>query len=59
MNAYYIYCGTSGHYFGKFYGRNPAEALEEMARDAGYRSFQEACAVSNGRLDDLIINEAE
>jgi len=59
MNAYHIYCGTSGHYFGMFYGADEAAALEEMARDAGYRTFEEACEVSNGRLSDLIINEAE
>lgn len=56
--VYHIYNSRSGHYLGSYRATDEAEALEEMARDAGYRTFDEACRFSNGWLSDIVINGA-
>ena len=45
MTTYKIHNVISGHFFGEYEGETPSQALEEMARDAGYDSLEEAQSV--------------
>jgi hypothetical protein len=64
---YAITVQSSGVDLGVFEGATADEAVEAMARDAGYSSYREACAISDpADLDaeverqrsDLIVTEA-
>lgn len=55
MNTYEICNKNSGHSFGFFQAGSEKEALEQLARQAGYGSYKEACAVTES-TDELIVS---
>ena len=48
---------TAGVDMGVYEGETEAEALDAMARDAGYADYADACDVTGGSRDDLIVTE--
>ncbi|WP_350449657.1 hypothetical protein [Aminobacterium mobile] len=58
MNTYEICNKNSNHSFGFFQADTEKEALEQLAKQAGYDSYREACAVV-GSADELIVNLVE
>ena len=56
MNKYQITNRTSGSDLGIYEAANEGEALESLARDAGYRDLDHMAEVI-GDDDDLIVNE--
>lgn len=58
MNTYEICNRNSGHSFGLFQSGSEKEALEQLARRAGYTSYEEACSVV-GSADELIVSLVE
>ena len=58
MNTYEICNRNSGHSFGFFQAGSEKDALEQLARQAGYTSYEEACAVV-GSADELIVSLVE
>ncbi len=57
MKTYTIANRVSGFEIGEYQGSTKAEALDVMARDAGYRDFSQACDVTGNDGDDLIVTE--
>ncbi len=51
MTKFDISVISSGKYMGEFEGATAVEAAEDYARDAGYRSFRDMCAITDP--DDL------
>lgn len=58
MNTYEICNKNSGHSFGFFQACSEKEALERLARQAGYDSYKEACAVVES-INELVVNLVE
>jgi hypothetical protein len=58
MNTYEICNRNSGHSFGFFQAGSKKEALERLARQAGYDSYKEACAVVES-TNELVVNLVE
>lgn len=58
MNTYEICNKNSGHSFGFFQAGSEKEALERLARQAGYVSYKEACSIV-GVADELVVNLVE
>tara|TARA_R110000868_G_C10867151_1_gene761994 strand:+ start:1199 stop:1489 length:291 start_codon:yes stop_codon:yes gene_type:complete len=56
MNAYTICNQTSGIDLGTYRGATPADALDDMARDAGYADYADACEVAGD--DGLLVTPA-
>jgi len=56
MKTYNITNKISGTDFGNFEVNNEAEALDAYAREAGYESFDLACAAIEGG-SDLVVTE--
>jgi len=56
--SYTISNAISGHCFGIYEGTSRDDALDAMARDAGYADFFDACESGFGG-DDLIVTEIE
>ena len=57
MKNFSISNQTSGADLGVWEGETPEDALEALSREAGYRSYAEACEVTTGYADDLAIVE--
>jgi len=55
MTRYLIENPISGTVFGVYEGNTAADALDAMARDAGYADHAEACSVAG--TDDLTTSE--
>ena len=55
MKTYSIYGKTGGNFFGDYVARDEKDALEVLAKDAGYKNYAEMCEVApdNG---ELIVN---
>lgn len=58
MNTYEICNKNSGHSFGFFQASSEKEALEQLARQAGYNSYRESCAVV-GSANELVVSLVE
>jgi hypothetical protein len=58
MNTYEICNKNSGHSFGFFQAGSEKEALERLARQAGYDSYKEACAVVES-INELVVSLVE
>lgn len=52
MNSYEISCKSSGFCFGIYEGDTEIEALDKLARDAGYKNHKEACKAIGDDPDD-------
>lgn len=46
MTAFHIENCRSGEELGRYYAENAADALNAMARNAGYESFARACELT-------------
>lgn len=57
MTTYQIHNSKSGTIIGVFAGATEAEALEAMARDAGYRSYAECCEVAPVAEGQIVLTE--
>jgi hypothetical protein len=57
MTPYRITSRTSGPDLGIYYARSEADALDVLARDAGYQDFATACAVTGDDGADLRVEE--
>lgn len=55
MSQYEISNRSSGQILGTYIGATHWEALDAMARDAGYRDYAQACQ-ETGAYDDLIVS---
>lgn len=56
MSKYKISNRISGQTLGTYTGETCWEALDAMARDAGYRDYSQACQ-ELGAYDDLIVSK--
>jgi len=54
MSIYHIYNRTSGEDMGEYRGETAMDAVEAMARDAGYASVADAAAVLDSTAEELI-----
>lgn len=59
MNTYRITNMTSGLTLGDYEGATSADALDTMARDAGYADHAAMCAVTESDGSDLRVREVE
>ena len=55
MKKFEIENTTSGFSLGIFEANSEEQALEIMAKEAGYNSYAEACEVAPG--DDIVVTE--
>lgn len=46
MTAFHIENSRSGEELGRYYAENAADALNAMARNAGYENFARACELA-------------
>lgn len=58
MSKYLITNTHSGAELGVYEGNTEAEALDAMARDAGYSSYAECCAVAPTREGEIAVVQA-
>jgi hypothetical protein len=54
---YQIENRQSGVVLGTYEGESEAEALDAMARDAGYDSYEDSCRVTESGGGDLVVTE--
>lgn len=59
MKAYHIYNTISGTDLGVFWGYNEDDALNAMARKAGYPDHKTACEVAPVKDNELLVKEVE
>jgi len=57
MKQYRIENRTSGVDLGAYEGETEQEALDAMARDAGYQNYEEAQATAPADDDDIVVTE--
>lgn len=57
MTAFNIVNMASGDELGRYYARSAAEALDALARYAGFASFAEACHAKPEITEELAITE--
>ena len=57
--TYRITNTRSGHTLGDYQGATESEALDAMARDAGYENFEAACEVAPIKDGELLVTEVE
>lgn len=55
MTQYSISNRTSGADLGIYESASVEEALDTMARDAGYKNYADCCSVVSADLDELIV----
>ncbi len=56
MSTYEICNRNSGHSFGFFQAGSEKDALEQLAKQAGYDSYKEACAVVESANELVVIS---
>jgi len=59
MKKFQISNTTSGADLGTYEAATREEALDAMARDAGYKSFAASCEVTGEDGSDLVVREVE
>jgi len=57
--TYRITKTRSGHTLGDYQGATESEALDAMARDAGYENFEAACEVAPIKDGELLVEELD
>ena len=57
MSAYNIFDMASGEELGRYFAHSASDALNAMARTAGYEDFAAACAALPTFRDRLFITE--
>lgn len=55
--TYEITNTKSGFVLGRYDAETEAEALEIMARDAGYKTYAEACEVAPAEDGEIVVTE--
>lgn len=59
MAIFNITSAASGADLGNYSGETKADALDAMARDAGYSSYAECCEVTGAERGDIIVTEVK
>lgn len=57
MTAFHIENARSGDELGRYYAESAADALNAMARNAGYEDFARACETTPEIKRDVVIYE--
>lgn len=57
MSVYNIFNMASGEELGRYFAYSSNEALDAMARTAGYADYDQACGVDPAIKDRLLITE--
>jgi hypothetical protein len=50
---------VTGHWFGEYEGESEKQALDAMARDAGYQSYKDACETTPVIMGEIVATECE
>jgi len=59
MTRFQITNTRSGVDLGAYDGATEAEALDAMARDAGYRDYAEACEVAPAEPGEIVVTKID
>lgn len=60
MNTYKIYSNITGVFFGEYPGKNEKNALDNMAKDAGYTDYTDLInQIPNASANELEIYEIQ
>lgn len=59
MSKYLITNTRSGVALGVYEGNSEAEALDAMARDAGYSDYAECCEVAPASEGEIVVTRVE
>lgn len=57
MSVFNIFNMASGEELGRYFARTSEEALNAMARVAGFENYEQACGVAPGIKDQLFVTE--
>ena len=57
MTAFHIENGRSGEEIGRYYAETATDALNAMARNAGYENFARACEIAPDIKREVVIFE--
>ena len=57
MALYEIFNIISGTSLGEYIAENPSDALDAMARDAGYKNYADACDVAPVLADEITVTK--
>lgn len=57
MHTYEIENTKSGIILGQYEGATEAEALDALARDAGYTDYADMCAVAPAANGEIVVTE--
>ena len=57
MSGYNIFNMESGEELGRYFARSRADALDAMARTAGFEDYAQACGTLPAMQDQLMVTE--